>query len=70
MFDKYEFELIFDAIHPEAGGMLPGKKFSRTEMIRMLELKVLAYGTEIKHLPTGDIYHVDYRRSNNGTEIR
>lgn len=56
----YEFELVFDPIHVEAGGMIPGKKFSRLEMVSMLAMRVLAYGTIIKYLVDGTEYRVDY----------
>lgn len=55
-----EFEIIFDCTHPDAGGFNPGAQFTRAEMIYMLAQKILAYGTNIRHIPTGDMYHVDY----------
>lgn len=57
---ELEFELVFDPIPQETGGMIPGKLFSRQEIRNMLAMRVLAYGTIIKYLVDGTEYRVDY----------
>lgn len=59
-FDRAEFEIIEDMIQQEVGGLTPGSKITRDSMVKMLNDKVLAKGTTVKHIPTGEIYHVDY----------
>lgn len=61
-FKLVEFEIVEDMIHQDAGGLTPGSKFTREDMVQMLKDKILAKNTLVKYLPTGEIYHVDYGR--------
>lgn len=61
-FDHAEFEIVEDMTQQEAGGFSPGSKINRVNMVALLKAKTLAKGTIVKHIPTGDLYHVDYRK--------
>lgn len=61
-FKFVEFEIMEDMIHEDVGGLTPGSQFTREDMVQMLKDKILAKNTLVKHIPTGDIYHVDYGR--------
>lgn len=55
-----DFEIVEDMIHVEAGGFRPGAKIGLIEMQKLLADKMLAKGTTVRYVPTGELWHVDY----------
>lgn len=56
-FDEALWEVVMD---PDEFGFNRGAKINHTEVKDMLKLRVFTQGTELKHIPTGNIYHVNY----------
>lgn len=65
-FDDALWEVICD---PDEYGFNVGAKINHTEIKAMLKLKVLTQGTELKYVPTGAIYHVNYEAANANKRI-
>lgn len=59
--DHYKaFEVVEDMIPVESGGFIAGTRFSAFELRELLDQKLLAKQTRIMHIPSGELYFVDY----------
>jgi len=54
------FEIVEDMTQIEAGGFKRGAKINLLEMQKLLADRMLAKGTTVRYMPTGELYHVDY----------
>jgi len=55
-----EFEIIEDMTQVEAGGFKPGARINLLQMQRLLADRMLAKGTRVRYIPTGEERKVDY----------
>lgn len=64
--DEALWEVVSD---PDEYGFNKGAKINHTEVKAMLKLMVFTQGTELKYVPTGAIYHVNYEVANANKRI-